>query len=127
MPAGRTRLEFHRSRSIDSTPTTELQTEAGTMRVATPETTAFDLARYESAAGHLEKVATVLGELSERLQADLPVACARTQAPPQEQRVGYLLDRLGEHALAEALFEPLADAPLHGIPTCELVACVHEP
>ena len=38
--------------------------------MATPEATALDLLRYLRAAGHLGHVATVLGDLAERLDVD---------------------------------------------------------
>jgi hypothetical protein len=38
---------------VDQLPVFDQQTETGTMRVATPETTAFDLVRYPAGAGHL--------------------------------------------------------------------------
>jgi len=55
-------------------PTTWIQTETGTMRVATPETTAFDRVRYPAAAGHLSNIATVLAELTEWLKTRRPRA-----------------------------------------------------
>jgi len=73
------------------------------MRVSTPETTAYDLVRFAPAAGRLSNVATVLGELAERIEAGAPVAPAPSYQVPKVQRLGYLLALLGEHDLAAHL------------------------
>ncbi|MGE3172496.1 MAG: type IV toxin-antitoxin system AbiEi family antitoxin [Planctomycetota bacterium] len=114
--AGRTRIEFHQSGSLEVTPTVDLQTETGTMRVATPEATAFDLVRYPSAAGYLDNVVTVLAELVERMQPEALATCGRSQPVPDAQRVGYLLEQLGQHALGESLFRALEGQRLRTIP-----------
>jgi predicted transcriptional regulator of viral defense system len=114
--AGRTRIEFHQSGSVERTPTVELQTETGTMRVSTPEATAFDLVRYPAAAGYLDHAVTVLAELAERMRPGELATCARSQPLPDAQRVGYLLERLGQRELAESLFHAIADRRQRTIP-----------
>ena len=44
--AGRGRIRFFVKKRLTETPTTDVQTETGTMRVSTPEATAFNLVRY---------------------------------------------------------------------------------
>jgi hypothetical protein len=61
MRAGRVTIRFSMNSNVERMPTTEIQTETGTMRVAAPEATAFDLFRYQAAAGHLSNIVTVLG------------------------------------------------------------------
>ncbi len=73
-------------------PTTGIQTETGTMRMATPETTAFDLVRYQAAAGYLSNIATVLVESAERIDALALANIAQLVKIPDVQRLGYLLD-----------------------------------
>ena len=65
--AGRARLRFFTKRHFEPTPTLQMKTETGSMRVSTPEATALDLVRYASSAGHLANVATVLAELAEKI------------------------------------------------------------
>jgi hypothetical protein len=77
-------------------PVAEVKTETGTMRVATPETTAFDLVRYQAGAGHLNNAATVLVELAECIDAEALVRIASVVRLPDVQRLGYLLDSVGE-------------------------------
>ncbi len=103
--AGRTVIQFLMSRKVEKMPVTQVQTETGTMRVATPETTAFDLVHYQAGAGHLSNAATILAELSEELDADDLVDIAPLVRIPDVQRLGYLLEAVGEHDLAEPLAE----------------------
>jgi predicted transcriptional regulator of viral defense system len=106
--AGRARIEYHMSRYLESTPAVEAQTDTGSMRVSTPEATAFDLVRFAPAAGHLSNVATVLVELAEELDSGALAALAASRAVPDAQRLGYLLDFIGEDDLANSLLDALA-------------------
>jgi predicted transcriptional regulator of viral defense system len=103
MRAGRVAIRFWMSGKVDRMPVTEEQTETGTMRVATPETTAFDLVRYPAGAGHLSNAATVLAELAERMDARALVDVAPLVRVPDVQRLGYLVEAVGDSALAEPL------------------------
>lgn len=106
--AGKVSIRFSISRLVDQLPVIQRQTETGTMRVATPETTAFDLVRYPAAAGHLSNASTVLSELAERLDAQALVSVAQLVRLPDAQRLGYLLDAVGQNELALPLAEWLA-------------------
>lgn len=101
--AGRVRIGFHMGRHVEKAPAVEIQIETGTMRVSTPETTAFDLVRFMSAAGHVGSVMTVLSELAEKLDPRLLPPLADSYAVSDVQRLGYLLERLGENGLADPL------------------------
>ncbi len=112
---GRVRIEFHVSRLVAGAATQEIQTETGTMVVSTPETTAFDLVRFPSAAGYWSNVATVLSELAESLEPELLAVGAERVPRSDSQRLGWLLDLLEERALAEALTAALGGKRL--VPT----------
>ncbi|MBW1806905.1 MAG: type IV toxin-antitoxin system AbiEi family antitoxin [Deltaproteobacteria bacterium] len=101
--SGKVAIQFSMSCKIEHMPVTEKQTETGTMRVATPETTAFDMVRYQAAAGHLSNAATVLAELAECIDAQALVSIAQLVRLPDVQRLGYLLDAVGESDLAGPL------------------------
>ena len=103
MHAGRVALAFSMCSNIERMPVTEVKTETGTLRVATPETTAFDLVRYQAGAGHLNNAATVLAELAERIDANALVRIAPMVRLPDIQRLGYLLDLVGENERASPL------------------------
>ena len=103
MRAGKVTIQFSMSRRVAQMPVTEEQTETGTMRVATRETTAFDLVRYPAAAGQLSNAATVLAELADRLDGQALAALAPMVRLPDVQRLGYLLDAVGENRVADPL------------------------
>jgi len=102
---GRVVLRFSMNRKVEQMPRVDVRTETGSMRVATPETTAFDLVRYPAGAGHLSNAATVLAELAERVDVDALAALAPLVRIPDVQRLGYLLETVGEHRLARPLAE----------------------
>ena len=103
--AGRVRLHFFLKKRLLDTPTTEIKTATGTLRVSTPEATAFDLVRYAAGAGQLSNVATVLAELAPTLNARKMVRAASAGVEMSVvQRTGYLLEQGG----AGQTVEPLA-------------------
>jgi predicted transcriptional regulator of viral defense system len=116
MRAGKVTIQFSMSSKVAQMPVTEQQTETGTMRVATPETTAFDLVRYPEAAGHLSNVATVLAELAGRLDGRALLAIAQLVRLPDVQRLGYLLDAVGPRDLGDPLAKWLERHRLRAIP-----------
>ena len=109
MSAGRVSIEFFMSSKVEQMPVVLAKTETGTMRVATAEVTAFDLVRYPAGAGHLSNAATVLSELAERVDAEALVVLAPLMRLPDVQRLGFLLDSVGESELAEPLASWLRD------------------
>ena len=107
--AGRSRIRFYQKRHLERTPTMEMKTETGTMKVSTPEATALDLFRYLEAAGHLGNVATVLAELAERLDPRRLAEVTETQGElVTAQRLGYLLEQVGAGEVAAGLVEWVA-------------------
>ena len=105
--AGRVKVQFHKSRTVERIPVMEAQTETGFMRVATPEATALDLVHFMEASGQISNVATVLAELSERMDASVLVGVADAYALPDVQRCGYLLEHLGRYDLTNTLHQRL--------------------
>jgi len=102
--AGRGRIRFLRKLHLERTPTLEVKTETGTMRVSTPEATALDLLRYVEAAGHLGNVATVLAELAEKIDAELLAQAAKNEEElTTAQRLGYVLGHVGGSEAAGCL------------------------
>lgn len=103
MRAGAIAIEFAMSGIVEQMPVIDQQTETGTMRVATAETTAFDLVRYPVAAGHWANVATVLAELSERIDPRALATIAPLVRLPDVQRLGYALEAIGATGVAGPL------------------------
>ncbi len=83
--------------------TSALQTDTGTMQVATPAVAAFDLVRFAPAAGWWSNVATVLQELAERIDPAALVPLAEVFTIPDTQRLGWIFDRVGAPGLADRL------------------------
>jgi predicted transcriptional regulator of viral defense system len=110
---GNVQIRFYGKGSFDRSQIQDAKTPTGFMKVATPETTAWDLVRYFKAAGGLENVATVLSELAEKLdEKRLREIVKRHGEVIVAQRLGYLLDRLGRPNLAKVLAAWVAEAPL---------------
>jgi hypothetical protein len=78
-------------------------TPTGQMRVATPETTAYDLAGYVQRSGGLNHVATVLHELADKLRGNRLAAIANLSPIAWSQRLGFLLTALDGGKLAAPL------------------------
>ena len=93
---GEVRVAFIARRDVDDIPAVEHNTPRGPIRVSSPEATAFDLVGYCKHAGGLDHVATVLTELGATLSADMLVALAPLSPVAWAQRLGHLLDRVGQ-------------------------------
>src|SRR2546429_1111602 len=103
---GRSRIRFLLKKHIKRTETISLKTETGAMKISTPESTALDLVRYPRHAGGLNNIATVLADLAEKIDPEhLSEAARRDDDLPSAQRLGFLLEHIGE----EAKVKPLAE------------------
>jgi len=102
---GRVRIRFTKRAGLDRVPTVPMKTPTGAMRVSTPEATALDLVRFFKAAGHLDNVATVIGELGERLDGSCLLKVAKSSRVEMEvvQRLGFLLDLVKRRDVAKPL------------------------
>ena len=111
------------SRVLKRTPVVEMPSDTGTIRVASLEAMAFDLVRYPAAAGYWSNVATVLGEMAERMQPEALDLCAAHQATPDVQRLGYLLEDIDRQDLADRLATRLTGQRVRPV----LLASRHKP
>lgn len=93
---GRIRIEFIRKRDVQRVPTATLNVATGQVRYSTPEATALDLVGYPDHVGGLNNAATVLRELAPLLDPERLVLAATVSPLAWAQRLGYLLDVLGE-------------------------------
>jgi predicted transcriptional regulator of viral defense system len=107
--AGRVLLRFFHKKHIGRTQTVGMKVETGTMRVSSPEATAFDLVRYPLAAGGIGNTVTVLFELAEKIDPDRLLDAAESESElAAVQRVGLLLESAGAGDKTERLAEWLA-------------------
>jgi len=101
-------IRFFRKHDFSLTPIESRKGHSGMLPVSSPEATALDLVRYARHIGGLDAVLTVLSELAETLQSEKLAAAVVTESETaQIQRLGWLLDHLGQHALADALHTAL--------------------
>jgi predicted transcriptional regulator of viral defense system len=105
LACSRVRVAFIVRKRLRDVPVQSVNTPRGTLLISTPEATALDLVGYPHRAGGLNQVATVLGELAERLDADKLVAVADTAPPAWSQRLGYVLERVDAAEKAAPLKE----------------------
>jgi predicted transcriptional regulator of viral defense system len=102
---GSVRVDFITRKNVAVMPTQDFKTPRGYLKVSTPEVTAFDLAGYPHHAGGLDNTATVLAELSESLDSTKLASIADLSPVAWSQRLGYLLELIGEANLAKGLAE----------------------
>lgn len=109
---GQVKIEFITKKTLSHTPTTQLKTHSGLMNVSTPEATMMDLCLFLRRSGGLSHVATVLDELAE---AVTPAALKQLLDQNNEltwiQRLGYLLEQLGQQELADVLYQHIKNQP----------------
>ena len=87
----------------------KLKTETGYVNVSSPELTATDLVQYEKHVGGLNRVATVLNELSEAIRPEKLNKDFLENIPTSTiQRLGYLMEyELDKKELADTLFKAM--------------------
>lgn len=107
MRAGRSWITFHFRKDMKSVlhGIVERKTETGSMKVSSAELTALDLIRYVHAAGGIDAVATILADLAEKIDGENLADMAAHFERASIQRLGYLLDRLGQAERAHALHD----------------------
>ncbi len=115
--AHRTRIRFLTKKNLSETSVQEMKTHTGYFKVSTPEATAFDLVRYYRWVGYLNNVATILAELSERIDPKKLVRAAKAEGEiAHAQRLGYLLDQYGKKTAASELRKWTADRKTKFVP-----------
>lgn len=107
----RVRLRFAERRRLTEVPRVRQNVATGQVWVSTPEVTALDLAADPMRSGGVSNVATVLIELTEDRQLDAQrlAGAAEHFALATVRRLGFVLERIGQRGLAEAL-QPITEA-----------------
>ncbi len=114
---GRAKVRFFASKYVTAAAVQDLKTPTGTMRVSTAETTVVDLVRFAKSAGHLDHVATVVGELSSLLDPRKLVAAVKVVGDlPNAQRLGHILDRVRARKVAQPLRDWIDGHSPHSVP-----------
>jgi len=101
---GSLQIRFFKKASMKSSFTEEFKTQTGYMIVSDPAVTAIDLVAYASRVGDLNRVLTVLQELSEKITPDLLLQAAKRERNiAYVQRLGWLLAKIGQTGLVVKL------------------------
>ncbi|MCD6494785.1 type IV toxin-antitoxin system AbiEi family antitoxin [Candidatus Bipolaricaulota bacterium] len=104
------RIRFLRNVGVDHSLTQLHRTQTGDIPVSTPEWTALDLIRFQRHVGGMDAVATVLTELMDALDPDrLAVAGRRESTTAYLQRLGWLLDSVGDRSAGDSLHVIVAE------------------
>ncbi len=102
-------IRFFQKIDMESSPVQEIKTQTGFMRISNPAVTAIDLIAYAGRIGGLDRVYTVLQELSENLTAAMLVEAAKKENQLSYlQRLGWLLEKSGQSNLVKQLADLIA-------------------
>jgi len=111
------RVTFIQNTNLKETKKNERNLETGTIVISSPESTALDLVYYDDQSGHLDNVATVLSDLAERLDPDELLEVSKSyQSRASVQRLGYILEFLGEEECVEPLRDWIKSQDLSRVP-----------
>lgn len=92
------------------------KTETGYIQISSPALTAFDLVQYNHKTGGINRIIPILEELMESIKSSELDMTAIEQNSPELQRLGYLLEKLGNEKLASVLHKRIEGIPLRTIP-----------
>ncbi|GHT14655.1 hypothetical protein AGMMS4956_12870 [Bacteroidia bacterium] len=108
------KINFATKKTIPQQLLSQITVNSGYVNISSPELTAFDLIIYEKNVGGINRVATVLSELAEKITFEnMDSDFLKTLNIAVIQRLGYLLELLEFPNLADILFEKSKKAGLN--------------
>lgn len=106
---GKVTVQFIVNSALKNTPTQMIATPKSMLTISTPEGTAMDLMKYPKQSGGLNHIVTILTELQESMSpVRLKELILHQPELAWQQRLGYLLEKLGAKELSLVLKENLA-------------------
>lgn len=101
------KINYFTKKKISDNLLYKIKTETGYVKVSTPELTAADLVYYQNRVGGINRVCSVINELSEEIKpGKITGDLVDTLSAPTIQRLGYLFDRLvNQPELARKLYQ----------------------
>ena len=107
---GRIQVKFFVKRRIERTPTQQPAGAVAPLIVSTPEATAFDLIRYATSIGGIERAAETIRPLLPVLRArELKRVLDAENEPAVAQRLGFVVEASGDKPLAKVVRDWLPD------------------
>lgn len=101
---GRIQMRFFVKRHVDRTPTLQPEGAVAPLWVSTPEATAYDLVRHATSIGGIERSAETLRPFISRLhRRKLRLVLDAEGEVSVAQRLGFLLEAIGENDLAKVV------------------------
>jgi predicted transcriptional regulator of viral defense system len=92
---GQVHIQLIYKKSLTDLPTKDFIVSSGYLKVATPELLAIDLLKFQSHAGGMNNIATVLSELVESIDASKLIQLAKNMSEQyQLQRLGYIIEKI---------------------------------
>ncbi len=113
---GDVRVVFIVRKKIADVPVQSFNTPRGTILVSTPEATALDLVGYPHHVGGLDNAATVLSELAEKIDPEELVVAAHAAPVSWAQRLGYILEFVGNSERTRPLKAYVHQHAKHTVP-----------
>lgn len=101
---GRTQLRFFVKRGIERTPTQQPEGAVAPLLISTPEATVYDLVRYATSIGGIERAAETIRPLLPLLRTrELKRVLDRENEPGVAQRLGFVIEASGNKSLAKVV------------------------
>lgn len=101
---GRIQLRFFVKRGLERTPTQQPVGAVAPLCVSTPEATAYDLIRYATSIGGIERAAETIRPLLPLLRVrELKRVLDVENEPVVVQRLGFVIDALGDKKLSKTI------------------------
>ncbi len=108
--AGRIQVRFFVKRGIERTPTQQLTRASAPLCISTPEATAFDLVRYATSIGGIERAAETVVPLLPVMRArELKRVLEAENESAIAQRLGFVIEARGAKKLAQVIYDWLPD------------------
>lgn len=109
MRLGRNALTFSYRKDISSLSDgiEDRKTDTGKMKIASAALTALDLLRYPNASAGLDNIATVLLDISPKIDASLLAKLSDKFERSTVQRLGYLLEWNDQHQIVDLMHKAL--------------------
>ena len=103
---GRIQVTFFVKRGIERTPTQQLTQASAPLCISTPEATAFDLIRYATSIGGIERAAETIVPLLPVLRArKLKRVLKAENEPAIAQRLGFVIEAGGAKRMAQVIYD----------------------